>query len=261
MNEEELIKRIQILEEQMEAINRRPSYTKWISVIRKYKLLLFSLLFIPFGIILAATVTKPHTFTSGEKVSASKVNENFDTLYAKVNENTPTGTILAFAGTNVPSGWLLCNGSAVSRTTYDELFKTIGTAFGNGDGSTTFHIPDFRGRFLRGLDGTAGNDPDKNSRTSLNGGNAGNLIGSYQDDAFQGHNRTLVNSSGNYDMIYPNGSGTSHTYINILASQETGNYNDLLITKYYSSDGTNGTPRYTSETRPKNVYVNFIIKF
>ena len=248
MNEEELIKRIQILEEQMEAMNRRPSYTKWMPVIRKYKLFLFSLLFIPFGILLAATVTKPHTFTSGEKVSASKVNENFDTLYAKVNENTPTGTILAFAGTNVPSGWLLCNGSAVSRTTYDELFKTIGTAFGNGDGSTTFHIPDFRGRFLRGLDGTAGNDPDSGSssnsgadgkRFALNGGNAGNSIGSYQSDGIKSHQHVMNFGS--------TGGGIAMWFSSVTSGAGSPvNYTDNF--------GGN-------ETRPKNVYVNFIIKF
>ncbi len=250
MNEEELIIRIQKLEEQIAAITR-PSERNWINYIRRYKMILISLLFIPFGILLAASVTKPHTFSAGEKVSATKINENFDALYAKVNENTPTGTILVFAGTNAPSGWLLCNGSAVSRTTYDELFKTIGTAFGNGDGSSTFHIPDFRGRFLRGLDGTAGNDPDKNSRTSSNGGNAGNLIGSVQLDGFQGHwhglSRTdIVTAAGGSSWNIPGGGVSAGSLVWIT---------DPI------TDGTNGTPRYTSETRPKNVYVNFIIKF
>lgn len=57
-----------------------------------------------------------------------------------------TGAILAFGGTAAPSGYLLCNGALVSRTTYAALFAAIGTNFGVGDGSTTFGPPDLRGR-------------------------------------------------------------------------------------------------------------------
>lgn len=58
----------------------------------------------------------------------------------------PAGSIQEFAGASVPSGWLLCDGSAVSRTTYARLFAAIGTTWGVGNGSTTFNVPDFRGR-------------------------------------------------------------------------------------------------------------------
>jgi microcystin-dependent protein len=58
----------------------------------------------------------------------------------------PTGGILSYGGATAPSGYLLCDGSAVSRTTYSALFTAIGTAFGAGDGSTTFNVPDLRGR-------------------------------------------------------------------------------------------------------------------
>lgn len=59
---------------------------------------------------------------------------------------TPTGVVLPFAGSAAPTGWLVCDGSAVSRTTYASLFSTISTSFGAGDGSTTFNLPDMRGR-------------------------------------------------------------------------------------------------------------------
>lgn len=62
----------------------------------------------------------------------------------------PYGTIVAFGGTSAPSGYLLCDGSAISRTTYAGLFAVIGTAYGVGDGSTTFNIPDLRQRFPLG---------------------------------------------------------------------------------------------------------------
>ena len=57
-----------------------------------------------------------------------------------------TGEVKAFAGANAPTGWLLCDGALVSRTTYVDLFAAIGTAYGAGDDITTFALPDLRGR-------------------------------------------------------------------------------------------------------------------
>jgi microcystin-dependent protein len=64
----------------------------------------------------------------------------------------PPGVIQAFGGGTVPSGWLLCDGSTASRSTYAGLFAAVGIVNGQGDGSTTFHLPDLRGRFIRGAD-------------------------------------------------------------------------------------------------------------
>lgn len=58
----------------------------------------------------------------------------------------PPGSVQMYVGSSSPSGWLICDGTAVSRTTYADLFGIIGTAYGAGDGSTTFNLPDFRGR-------------------------------------------------------------------------------------------------------------------
>lgn len=69
-----------------------------------------------------------------------------------------TGAVIPFAMTTAPSGWLECDGSAVSRTTYSTLFAAIGTTFGTGDGSTTFNLPDLRGEFVRGYDHSRGVD-------------------------------------------------------------------------------------------------------
>lgn len=68
----------------------------------------------------------------------------------------PAGAFVPFGGASAPSGWLLCDGSAVSRATYADLFTAISTAFGVGDGSTTFNLPDFRGRAVAGLDNMGG---------------------------------------------------------------------------------------------------------
>jgi microcystin-dependent protein len=66
----------------------------------------------------------------------------------------PTGSIIDFGGTSAPAGFLVCDGSAVSRATYDDLFAVIGTTWGIGNGSTTFNIPDFSGRVTAGSGGT-----------------------------------------------------------------------------------------------------------
>lgn len=66
-------------------------------------------------------------------------------------ETTPTGAITAYGGATAPSGWLLCDGTAYSRTTYADLFAVIGTAYGVGDGSTTFNVPNLKGRIPVGF--------------------------------------------------------------------------------------------------------------
>lgn len=73
----------------------------------------------------------------------------------------PAGTMAMFAGATAPTGWLLCQGQAVSRTTNAALFAAIGTTWGNGDGSTTFGLPDLRGRAPIG----AGTGPSLTART------------------------------------------------------------------------------------------------
>lgn len=80
------------------------------------------------------------------------------TLTAQNSRNgfVPAGVTLPFAGTVEPTGWLLCYGQAVSRTTYADLFAALGTTYGTGDGSTTFNLPDLRGRVPGGKDNMGG---------------------------------------------------------------------------------------------------------
>ena len=63
----------------------------------------------------------------------------------------PAGIVMPFAGSVAPDGWLLCDGSAVSRSEYTDLFTAIGTTYGAGDGSTTFNVPDLSGRVVIGV--------------------------------------------------------------------------------------------------------------
>jgi len=71
---------------------------------------------------------------------------------------TPAGSVIAYPSTSAPGGYLECNGAALSRTTYSDLFAVIGTTYGAGNGSTTFNIPDLRGEFIRGFDNGRGVD-------------------------------------------------------------------------------------------------------
>lgn len=76
-------------------------------------------------------------------------------LNTKSSSSVPTGAICFFATTAIPTGWLLCNGSNVSRTEYAALFAAIGTKFGAGDGKTTFTLPNLDDRFIEGTTDTA----------------------------------------------------------------------------------------------------------
>lgn len=69
-----------------------------------------------------------------------------------LGDTLPIGIIMEYPGSNIPSGWLLCDGQAVSRTLYSELFNLLGTTYGSGDGSTTFNIPNLKGKVAVGKD-------------------------------------------------------------------------------------------------------------
>ncbi len=87
----------------------------------------------------------------------------------------PPGLIQAYAGPSAPAGWLLCDGSAVSRTMYADLYAVVGDAYGAGDGSTSFNLPDLRGRVPMGVDGSANRIPSNNALGNSGGGASVNL--------------------------------------------------------------------------------------
>ena len=137
----------------------------------------------------------------------------------------PTGAIFAFPTATAPNGHLECDGSAVSRTTYVNLFALIGTTYGAGDGSTTFNLPDYRGEFLRGFNNGSGNDPNAASRLDRGDGTTGDNVGTVQNNLTLSHLHTIdppaTNSTnGGYHnhTIQPRSFGTS----------SSGNHNHYL---------------------------------
>lgn len=97
-----------------------------------------------------AATPVPHTFAAGTPAKAAEVNANFQSVVAQIAAAMPTGTVLPFAGSEAPPGFLLCDGAAVSRVEYAELFAVVAISFGGGDGVNTFNVPDLRSRLPMG---------------------------------------------------------------------------------------------------------------
>lgn len=146
-----------------------------------------------------------------------------------VNTYAPIGAIFPFGGTSAPSGYLFCDGSAVSRSDYSALFAVIGTSFGSGDGTATFNVPDLRESVPKGI-GLTGN--------SANHLNANGLtLGEFIDDRVQEHTHEVP-------IPYYGGSGTGGVPSTARGRTATG-----------SNTGRSG-----ATTEVKAVGVNYIIK-
>jgi len=151
----------------------------------------------------------------------------------------PPGTILPYAGDTAPAGWLLCDGTFYGGQNYPDLFAVIGTRFGS-PGGNTFRVPDFRGRFLRGRDGGVSRDPDRTSRTAMNpGGATGDAVGTVQNHAFQSHTH-------------------SYNQWNTTNGDDTSSGQHEVNGTYSTETAASGS---STETRPVNAYVNYIIKY
>lgn len=115
-------------------------------------------------------------------------------------ENLPIGAIIAYGGANPPIGFLLCNGSNVSRTLYADLFNAIGTAYGEGDGTTTFTLPDWRDRVPMGA--------SENYELGEKGGEAEHTLTINEMPSHSHSNRYKGGSGVNWGYDYTNGSST-----------------------------------------------------
>lgn len=111
------------------------------------------------------------------------------------NGAVPTGTMLEFAGATAPAGYLACDGTAVSRTTYAGLFSAIGVLWGVGDGSTTFNLPDFRGRVPVGYAASGGH-----ADVSTLGANDGVAVANRRAKHRHTHSLSISGGSHGHDI-------------------------------------------------------------
>jgi len=174
----------------------------------------------------------------------------------------PAGAIIPFAGPTdkIPAGWLLCDGSAYTQVDYPRLFEAIGTYWG-GPSPEMFNVPDLRGVSLRGVSGSSNDgfsDPDSALRVSrYPGGAYGNSVGSYQQDAMQ--NVTgVIGDFNTYAAIKGNSTGPfQRTWVYKSTGIGSGQSDNYHMVDFDLSR----VARTSTETRPKNAYVNFIVKY
>jgi microcystin-dependent protein len=193
----------------------------------------------------------------------------------------PTGTVVPYAANSAPSGWVICDGSLYGRTALDpspqpNLFGVIGTTYGAGDGLTNFSVPDLRGMFVRGFDNGRGFDPLRVFGTDQafaieshnHGGNTGGQS--------VGHTHSFSGTTGDQSQSH------THNYVKVVSAAPGGiesgpgfkfegattdaasnghTHNFSGTTSGTSVDHTHSIANYgTTETRPRNVAMNYIIK-
>jgi microcystin-dependent protein len=167
------------------------------------------------------------------------------------NQNfyTPSGIMNMWLTATAPQGWLICDGSAISRTQYADLFSVLGTTYGSGDGTTTFNLPNLKGKVPVGYDST---------QTEFN-----TIAKTGGDKNLQAHTHTIPNHQHGIRAEY----GTNSN----LTSAPPGQYNQLttntgygFVTNYTQADGGGGATSSTGSGAGQNlqpyVVINYIIK-
>lgn len=179
-------------------------------------------------------------------------------------DTNPVGSVILFAGPNIPDGYLVCDGRALSSADYPALFAAIGTHWGagyvEGDGvqvrdKTDFNLPDMRNMTPIGVNGTLTGpwaDPDADKRVARNkGGNTGNGLGTYQMDAIQDHHHLIHWGGGAESESGGKPVGTHGSFYGTGLNPERA---DLRAQEVRHA-------RVSGATRVKNAAFYFIIKY
>jgi microcystin-dependent protein len=163
----------------------------------------------------------------------------------------PVGVVVPFAGSTSPAGWELCYGQAISRTTYAGLFNTIGTTYGSGDGSTTFNVPDLRGRVSAGKDDMGGTAASRLTSTVLTASNTLGATGGTQTHTLTSAQSGVPAHSHSIQVA------NVHTFTGIIGSTGHGG------TVTYNATTENNTAANASSAHPitqPTIVLNYIIK-
>ena len=193
----------------------------------------------------AATTTVPVVLPADPTTALQATTKQYVDLIGN-----PAGIIAPFAGTAVPSGWLACQGQAVSQTTYAALFAAIGTTWDiGGEGAGNFRLPDLRGMFLRGAGTNA---------TGSSSGAVGQPVSDYAADTYLNHDHTATQAAHNHNYNVRAGSRQGDGFGGDLwdnVSSNGGTTTSATPTITVATSTTGGT-----ETKPKNYGVLYIIK-
>tara|TARA_Y100001937_G_scaffold69057_1_gene94288 strand:- start:496 stop:1614 length:1119 start_codon:yes stop_codon:yes gene_type:complete len=198
-------------------------------------------------------LTLPPTIVDGGFLQT----DNSGNLSFQIVAGVPTGAVFCVAVATIPSGYLECNGTAVSRSTFAALFALIGTQYGTGNGSTTFNLPDLRGEFVRGFDNGRGVDSGRSiasNQTAQNqshshGANA-NATSNVNDPGHKHNARGYGNQDDGGNQF--TGSNNSATRDNAINNANTGISVSTNVSVSVASEG--------GESRPRNVAMMYIIK-
>ena len=165
---------------------------------------------------------------------------------ASASSGIPAGILAPFAGSTAPDGWLLCDGSAVSRTTYSSLFAVIAATYGAGDGSTTFTLPDLRGRMALGLDNMGGTSRDIVTAATADtlGAETGEEMHQLTVDELASHSHIHEGITGN------------------IPQNDTGNANGTVnYTEYGTVTSNNTGTNQPHNNMPPYMALNYLIKY
>lgn len=209
-------------------------------------------------------------------LDASSINLQND-IYVSPNQSyLPVGSISIYSGQTSPNGWLLCDGSVVSRTTYSRLFSVINTVYGSGNGSTTFNLPNLQDRIPVGkmssttLGGTGGNNSitlSTNQLPSHTHDGTTNSDGTHShtiNDPGHSHSQNTINDDFNSSGSNPPGfaadSAGSRTWNNINSSTTGISINQNGSHTHTFTTGSTGGGE-SIDIRNKYIVMNYIIRY
>ena len=194
------------------------------------------------GSALTDAINKQQLETATSTLNSSLTQSLTEAFKRAINSAVKIGDVKTSTLTSNHDNWLLCNGQQVSRTTYSALFALIGTRFGGGNGSTTFNVPDYRGKFIRGL----GGDSAVNMETTQAEG-LPNITGSISNISIYSGGNPAVSGA----MSYQNQGGSDAT---------SGSFNKVYGSINFNANSANNIYGANTHVTPVNQALNFFIK-